>query len=176
MIIEASTEVFDEMFSIVKSHKRITGVENNISLENFVSWVSNENTKCFCFLVDGKIQSFIITERLKFMPSWHLALTVNQRSSTFNPNKNGISLLHDYAISYWEARGLYSFFYFVPDIIASRFTSKTRQSSKKLQEYHAAVLCTIPKNTISDYPLIKAFLKKPFKHDILFKFCTRYDQ
>jgi hypothetical protein len=161
---------FLELYEILKSKKKISGANRSLTIDfnRFSQWFGAENRRCFAFVVDEQIVSFLLTKRSSFDSHWIVEMIASRRvCNIFDDKKYGHSKLYDAAVAYWEAKGLTRFMYIQPLTFAT-FNSKVRQNSKALQEYSTADMMVVPKNTAPDDPIVRELtMNLTFPNDMI---------
>jgi hypothetical protein len=160
MDIKISTEEKDlfELYKILYDHQRFAKSKlNHRSFESFLEKIDDTTFPFMCFK-DNVLVSSLISVQVKEMPMWFMNTVITRKgvSYRFDAKKNGLSLLFDEALKYWETRDIYNMLYVQPKIyMNSANDSVLYNSPYLLQNYKGYTLAEFLPNEDIKFSLIK---------------------
>jgi hypothetical protein len=160
MEIKISTDEKDifELYTILYDHQKFAKSKlNHTSFETFFNRFNSSTVPFLCFN-NNSLVSALVSLNVEEMPVWFMKTVITKKGTSyrFDAKKNGISLLFDEALKYWESQRVSSMLYIQPEIYMNSANDSVLYNSPYLLEnYKGYTLAEFFPNENIKYSLIK---------------------
>jgi hypothetical protein len=131
-------------------------MDKPIEYSSFVARMRKTLNSCFVCAKGSSIVSYVVTADSQVLPAWYFRFVVTDPSlRKFDSSVNGVGMLYDAAIDYWETQGLFSFVYFQPKSYMESANDVVVEGSERIKNYIGFTWAELPPNTEGSTQIIR---------------------